>query len=148
MKKNKFVVSTLILIVGGFITKILGMIIKIIMTRLVGTEGIGLYMLINPTFVLFIAICTLGLPTAISKLVSEEKRNNKKLVFSAISISIIINLILMFTIILGAKFISNTLLHDERTYYSILAIGLVLPFISISSILRGYFLVNKKHYHM
>lgn len=144
MKKNKFVVSTLILIIGGFITKILGMIIKIIMTRLVGTEGIGLYMLINPTFVLFIAICTLGLPTAISKLVSEEKRNNKKLVFSAISISIIINLILMFTIILGAKFISNTLLHDERTYYSILAIGLVLPFISISSILRGYFFGKQK----
>ncbi|MBO5096236.1 MAG: oligosaccharide flippase family protein [Bacilli bacterium] len=144
MKKNKFVVSTLILIVGGFITKILGMIIKIIMTRLVGTEGIGLYMLINPTFVLFIAICTLGLPTAISKLVSEEKRNNKKLVFSAISISIIINLILMFTIIFGAKFISNTLLHDERTYYSILAIGLVLPFISISSILRGYFFGKQK----
>ena len=144
MKKNKFVVSTLILIIGGFITKILGMIIKIVMTRLVGTEGIGLYMLINPTFVLFIAICTLGLPTAISKLVSEEKRNNKKLVFSAISISIIINLILMFTIILGAKFISNTLLHDERTYYSILAIGLVLPFISISSILRGYFFGKQK----
>lgn len=144
MKKNKFIISTLILIIGGFITKILGMIIKIVMTRMVGTVGIGLYMLINPTFILFIAICTLGLPTAISKLVSEEKRNNKKLVFSAISISILVNLILMFTIILSAKFISNNLLHDKRTYYPILAIGLVLPFISISSILRGYFFGKQK----
>lgn len=144
MKKNKFIISTLILIIGGFITKILGMVIKIVMTRLVGTEGIGLYMLINPTFMLFIAICTLGLPTAISKLVSEEKRNNKKLVFSAISISIIINIIIMFTIIFSSKFISNTLLHDNRTYYPILAIALVLPFISISSILRGYFFGKQK----
>lgn len=144
MKKNKFIISTLILVIGGFITKILGMIIKIVMTRMVGTEGIGLYMLINPTFILFIAICTLGLPTAMSKLVSEEKRNSKKLVFSALSISISINLILMFIIFLSAKFISNTLLHDERTYYSILAIGLVLPFISISSILRGYFFGKQK----
>ena len=91
MKKNRFVISTIILIIGGFITKILSMIIKIVMTRLVGTEGIGLYMLVNPTFMLFIAICTLGMPTAISKLVSENKRNNKKLVTSALVVSISIN---------------------------------------------------------
>ena len=33
MKKSKFIKSTVILIVGGFITKILGMLIKIVMTR-------------------------------------------------------------------------------------------------------------------
>lgn len=144
MKKNKFITSTIILIIGGFITKILGMLIKIVMTRLVGTEGIGLYMLVNPTFMLFIAIATLGLPTAISKLVSEEKRSNKKLVFSAIPLAIGINILIMVTILLSAKFISTNLLHEERTYYSILAIGLVLPFISISSILRGYFFGKQK----
>lgn len=144
MKKNKFIKSTLILLIGGFITKMLGMIIKIAMTRIVGTEGIGLYMLINPTFILLIAICTLGMPTAISKLVSEEKRNNKKLIFSALPISILINVILMFLITLSAKFISNNLLHESRAYYPILSIGFVLPFISISSILRGYFFGRQK----
>ena len=144
MKKNKFVVATLILIIGGFITKILSMVIKIVMTRLVGTEGIGLYMLVNPTFMLFIAICTLGMPTAISKLVSEDKRNNKKLVFSAVLIAIIINILIMLTILISGRFISNNLLHEPRSYYSIIAIGLVLPFISISSILRGYFFGKQK----
>lgn len=144
MKKNKFVVATLILIIGGFITKILSMVIKIVMTRLVGTEGIGLYMLVNPTFMLFIAICTLGMPTAISKLVSEDKRNNKKLVFSAVLIAIIINILIMETILISGRFIANNLLHEPRSYYSIIAIGLVLPFISISSILRGYFFGKQK----
>lgn len=144
MKKNKFIKSTLILLIGGFITKILGMVIKIVMTRIVGTEGIGLYMLVNPTFVLLIAICTLGMPTAISKLVSEDKRNNKKLIFSAIPITILIDLIVMFLIFLFAKFISNNLLHEPRAYYPILSIGFVLPFISISSILRGYFFGKQK----
>ena len=144
MKKNKFVVATLILIIGGFITKILSMVIKIVMTRLVGTEGIGLYMLINPTFMLFIAICTLGMPTAISKLVSEDKRNNKKLVFSAVAIAIIINILIMLTILISGRFIADNLLHEPRSYYSIIAIGLVLPFISISSILRGYFFGKQK----
>ena len=144
MKKNKFVVATIILIIGGFITKILSMVIKIVMTRLVGTEGIGLYMLVNPTFMLFIAICTLGMPTAISKLVSEDKRNNKKLVFSAVAIAIIINILIMLTILISGRFIADNLLHEPRSYYSIIAIGLVLPFISISSILRGYFVGRQK----
>lgn len=144
MKKNKFITSTIILIIGGFITKILGMIIKIAMNRIVGVEGIGLYMLINPTFILLIAICTLGMPTAISKLVSEDKRNNKKLVFSSIFIVILIDIFLMIIILLSSRFISNTLLNEPRSYYPILSIGLVLPFISISSILRGYFFGRQK----
>ena len=84
MKKSKFVKSTIILIIGGFLTKLLGMIIKIITTRFLGTEGIGIYMLLMPTFSLFIAISQLGFPVAISKLVAEETKNNKNLVFSII----------------------------------------------------------------
>lgn len=144
MKKSKFFKSTLILVIGGFITKLLSMLIKIVMTRIIGTEGIGLYMLINPTFILFIAIAILGMPTAISKLVSEDKNNNKNLVFSSVFISILINIVLFIAILFSSRFISNNLLHEPRTYYSIICIGFVLPFISISSILRGYFFGRQK----
>lgn len=144
MKKSKFIKSTLILIIGGFITKILGMIIKIVMTRLLTTEGIGLYMLITPTFLLLITLSQLGLPVAISKLVAENKRNNKNLVFSIIPIILIINIIIIAIMLLSSKYIANNLLHDERTYYALISISLVLPFISISSILRGYFFGKEK----
>ena len=73
--------------IGGFLTKILGMIIKIVMTRYMGTEGIGLYMLILPTFSLFIALAQAGFPIALSKLIAEDSRNNKKLFFSLIPLS-------------------------------------------------------------
>ena len=53
MKDNKFITTTLILIIGGAITKVLGMVIRIIMTRIVGSDGISLYMLIFPTFALY-----------------------------------------------------------------------------------------------
>lgn len=125
--------------IGGLLTKVLGMIIKIIMTRIVGIEGTGLYMLIFPTFALFMTISQLGFPTAISKLVSEDKYNNKNIVFSIIPFSLILNIILMIIIILIAPILSNDLLKDSRCYYPILAIGLVLPFDTLSSILRGYF---------
>lgn len=137
--KNTFFKSTLILLIGGFITKILGMIIKIVTNRLVGTEGLGIYMLITPTFMLLITIAQLGLPIAISKLVAEEKNNNKNLVFSIIPFSLIINFIIMIILLFTSKYIANNLLHEPRTMYGLKCIGFVLPFISISSILRGYF---------
>ena len=139
MKKNNFFKITLLLIIGGFITKILGMFIRIVLTRLIGTEGIGIYMLIMPTFSLLVAIAQLGFPVAISKLVAEDKYNNKNLVFGVIPISLIINIVIMFLLLIFGKFISNSLLNDSRTYLGIISIGFVLPFISISSILRGYF---------
>ncbi|MDD4608401.1 MAG: polysaccharide biosynthesis protein [Bacilli bacterium] len=139
MKKNKFIKSTIILIIGGFITKLLGMIIKVTMTRLLGTEGIGIYMMIIPTFSLLIALAQLGLPVAISKLVSEDKKNNKNLIFSSLPITLTINTIIIVVLIFSSKYIANNLLHDSRCYYALMAMGFVLPFISISSILRGYF---------
>ena len=144
MKKSKFVKSTLILIVGGFITKILGMVIKIIMTRLVGTEGIGIYMILSPTFMLLIALAQLGLPIAISKLVSEDKRNNKVLVASAFPITIVVNVLIIIFLFIFGKTLANNLLHEPRVYLGILSIGFVLPFISISSIIRGYFFGKQK----
>lgn len=137
--KNKFIKSTFILLIGGLVTKILGMLIKIVMTRILGTEGIGTYMLIMPTFSLLIAFAQLGFPVAISKLVAEETKNNKNLVFTTIPISLILNLIIIFILILSSSFISDNLLHESNTRYGLICIGFVLPFISISSILRGYF---------
>ena len=49
MKKNKFIRSSIILIIGGLITKALGMLVRIILTRQIGTHGIGLYSMIAPT---------------------------------------------------------------------------------------------------
>jgi len=144
MKKEKFLISTIILIIGGALTKLLGMIIRIVMTRIVGTEGISLYMLIFPTFSLFMTLSQLGFPIAISKLVAEDNHNNKNVVFSIIPFSLILNIILMLTIIIIAPTLSLNLLKDSRCYYPILAIALVLPFDSLSSILRGYFFGKQK----
>lgn len=139
MLKNKFIRSTLILLVGGFITKLLGMVIRVLMARKLGPTGMGLYMLANPTFSLFISLAQLGLPVAISKLVAEKDSDDKNLVFGLIPVILIFNILLCLIIYFSSSFISNNLLHDNRLYYIIISIGIILPFISISSILRGYF---------
>lgn len=139
MFKDKIIKSTLILMIGGLITKLLGMLIRIVMTRTIGIEGMGIYMLIFPTFSLFMTLSQLSFPISISKLVSEDKHNNKKLVFSTIPLSLLVNFLLMIVLFIVAKPISLYLLKDERCYLPILSIALVLPFDSLSNLLRGYF---------
>ena len=50
MLKNIFFQTTFILMVGGLITKFFSFLIKIIYTRLIGPEGISLFMIVFPTY--------------------------------------------------------------------------------------------------
>ncbi len=136
---NKFVKSTLILITGGFLSKLLGFILKIIITRQIGTEGIGLYSLLMPTFAFFTTIAIFSYPIAISSLIAENKRSSKKIIFSIIPVATVINIIMIILIIILAPFLANTLLKEPLLYYPIICVGFTLPFIGLSSIIKGYF---------
>lgn len=144
MKKQTLITSTFILLIGGFLTKILGMFIKILMSRLMGSEGIGLYMLVLPTFSLLIGLAQFGLPVAFSKLIAEEKKNNKQLLFSLLPISFIVNTIICLIVILSAPILSSKLLQEPKSYYPILAMAVVLPLTSLSGLLRSYFFGRSK----
>ena len=137
--KNVFLKSTIILIIGGIITKILSFFVRIVYTRLIGVEGVSLYSLTLPTYSLLITIAQLSLPTTISKLVAENKNNNLKIVSNATYIILFINTIVMIIMLLSSKYIAINLLHEEKTYILLISMSLTFPIISISSIIKGYF---------
>lgn len=131
--------GTIILLTGGFFSKFLGFVLRIIITRQIGTEGIGLYSLVMPTFGLFITIATFSYPVAISKIISARGKSSKKAIFSIIPISIILNLLTLLIIFLISKPLANIFLKDQRLYIPLLSIGFTLPFIGLSSIIKGYY---------
>lgn len=139
MFRNNFVKVTFILLIGGFISKFLGFILKIIITRLIGIEGIGLYSLVMPTFGLFTTIAIFSFPIAISKIVAEEKKRSKNVLLSIIPVSLLINICFIILVFVFAPSISSFLLKEPRVYYPILCIALTMPFIGLSSIIKGYF---------
>lgn len=139
MKKNLFIKSTLILILSGFLTKILGFIIKVIYTRIIGEYGISLYSIAVPTYSLLLTIATLAIPISISKLVSENKGRSIRILSSAAFLIISINLVLVFVIFLTKDFLAVNLLKEPKASPIIMAFALTLPFVSISSVLKGYF---------
>ena len=144
MKNNKFLTATFILMIGGLITKILGFIIRIIYTRMVGNEAIALYSLVMPTYSLLLTIATLSLPIVISKLISEHKYKSLKILSSATIITLVLNLIVIIIIYFTKDFIAVTLLNDERCSILLISMALTFPFVSISSILKGYFYGKQK----
>ena len=142
--KEKFIKSTIILILGGMLTKLLGIVIRMVMSRVADINTVGLYMMILPTFSLMMAISQLGFAKSISKLVSENRYKSKNLLFSILPVSFLINIALTIFLVFCSKFIANNLLNNSDAYLPILAISLVLPFDSLSSILRGFFFGKEK----
>jgi Na+-driven multidrug efflux pump len=144
MKKSKFIKSSIILLIGGIATKILGMLAKIILTREIGTTGMGLYSLLLPTFLLLLSLSGMGLSTALNVLISTNKYNNKNLIITSLFFSLLMDTILFIILFLFSKFIAVSLLHDTRLYYPLLCIGFILPFITISNIFRSYFFSKER----
>ena len=140
--KNKFVSSTFILVLSGMSTKLLGLLIKIIYTRMLDSRSIGLYSLIMPTYLLLINIASLSMPITISKLIADKE--DIRVMNTASIIIIVINLILIFIMFIFSPFIANNLLHVKETVYLLKACSLTLPFTSIACILKGYFYGKQK----
>ncbi|MEK4825232.1 stage V sporulation protein B [Niallia sp. FSL W8-0951] len=141
---SKFLKGTMILLIAGFITRVLGFINRIVIARFIGDDGVGLYMMVYPTMILVVTITQLGLPVAISKNVAEaEAEGNLRKVKSIliVSLSTTLGLTVIFTpaLFLLAPYLSQTLFTDERTLLPLLAITPIIPIIAVSSVLRGYF---------
>lgn len=137
LKNNLLIKNIFILLVSGVLTKIFGMISKILYTRIAGIKIISLYTLIVPTLMLIISITQFSFPISISKLSAEGKYKDKKLLSNAYFIGIIINIISFITIILLSKTVAN-LLHNKSLYIPILSISFIIFFTSASSIQRGF----------
>ncbi len=144
MKKNTFIYGTFILILVNFIVRLLGFIYKIILSRMLGPETIGLFHLVHPILMIFITFTTAGIPVAVSKLVAYNlSLNNKRACNKVLGISLIIGILISSTLsiilLINAKFIAEEIIGNSDVYYSILALTPAIVIITLSSILRGYY---------
>ncbi|RWR15227.1 stage V sporulation protein B [Siminovitchia fortis] len=141
---SKFLKGTMILMAAGLVTRLLGFINRIVIARLIGEEGVGLYMMAYPTLLLVVTITQLGLPVAISKAVAEadikgDQRKVKKILVVSLTVTGTLSLIFTPALIMLGPLLSKTLFTDPRTYYPLTAIAPIIPIVAVSSVIRGYF---------
>lgn len=136
-KNNLLIKNIIILLVSGALAKVIGMLGKIIYTRIAGVNVVGLYTMITPTFMLIISICQFSFPISISKISAEEKYDNKSLLKSAYFVGSIISIILIIILILTSNLIALSL-HNKLLAPAIFSISAIIPFVMISSVQRGF----------
>lgn len=126
----------------------LGFLYRIVLSRLIGAESVGLYQVALSLFSLFLTIGSGGIPITVSRMVTKHKaeRNPKgeSGTFSAgVTLCLLLTLPAVFILgLFGGKM--TFLFSDPRCnrVFQILLIGLV--FSSVYAVIRGYFWGNKK----
>ena len=67
-----FMKGAMILTVAGLLVKVIGAISKVIVARILGGEGVGLYQMAYSLYQLIISIGAAGLPVAISIMIARQ----------------------------------------------------------------------------
>lgn len=149
MKKDGFIQGAFIATLCLVITKILGIIYVIPFYAIIGSEGSVIYGCAYNVYAVFINISTIGLPLAISKIVSEYntldyqylKQNAYKI---ASRIMLVTSLIATFLLFIFAKFIATNIITDtsseliDEIVFVIRVSTTAIIFVTIISMLRGY----------
>ena len=149
MRKTLFIKNAAILTVSSLILRFAGIIFKVWLAALIGSEGIGLYHLIFSVYMLASTFATSGLSTAVTRLVAEEtalgsKCGALKILKRCIQIILFIALVSLVTVYLGANYIGARFIGDLRSIPAIKIMPFSLPLMGISSCLRGYFIARRK----
>lgn len=149
MKKTVFIKNALILTVSSLILRFAGIIFKVWLAALIGSEGIGLYQLVFSVYILAATFATSGISTAVTRLTAEElalgsEKSTLKILRRSVEITLIIALLSLGIVFFGAEFIAKSFLNDMRAVPALKILPFSLPFMGISSCLRGYFIARRK----
>ncbi len=149
MKKTVFIKNAAILTVSSLILRFAGIIFKVWLAAKIGSDGIGLYQLIFSVYMFAATFATSGICTAVTRLVSEElaigdKSGIKRILTRCIQLSLVVAVFTIVVLFFGSNFISTKLLHQPQAALSLKILGFSLPFMSICSCLKGYFIARRK----
>jgi len=145
---NAVVATATVVTVLGIAERGLGFLYRIVLSRLIGAEGLGIYQVALSLFAVFLTIGTGGIPVTVSRLMSKSKAGgNEKGVHSAVSAGIVLSLLLTLPVVIILFPLAEKLtflFSDARcaVVFRILLIGLC--FSAVYAVWRGSFWGNKQ----
>ena len=143
---NRFLKGAMILTLAGIIVKIIGAFSKVLLARILGGEGIGLYQMAYPIYQIIVSLATAGLPVAISimiadKLAYKDIRGASKIF--RVSATVLFALGAFFSVALFLSvpwLVESEWLTDPRSSYALMALAPAIVVVTILSCPRfsGY----------
>ena len=150
-KQNKentqsFMNNVTIILISQVLVKVLGMVYRIVITNIdgFGDEGLGFYNVGFQIYTLLLAISSVGIPNAISKMVSErvaldDYKGAHKIFKTALLLFSIIGLVTTAVLFFGADIFAQHIIKIDGSQYVMRALAPSLFFVCVSSVIRGYF---------
>ena len=143
-KAGSYLKGATVLAAAGILSRLLGVFYKVPLYSLVGGYGNGLISNATNIYTLLLMVSTVGLPVAISKMISENaairdyRGAHNVFKVSMITLVVLGGLATLF-LFFGAEWLIGVSGWAPETYASIIAIALAPLIISVCSAYRGFF---------
>ncbi len=146
LKRTSFLKNVAILVIAHIFIKIIGVVNKIYLTNKegFGDEGNAIYSSAFQIYALFLTISSIGIPNAVSKIVSkrlamgDSKGAHKTFKIAGITFGTL-GFILSIFLCIYSKKIAEEWIQIPEARLSLLALSPAIFFVSITSVIKGYF---------
>ena len=145
-KKETFMQGVITLIFSQVLIKLLGLVYTLYLTNRegFGDKGNGIVAAGYQIYAMLLTISSIGVPNAISKLVSEriaigDHKGAHRIFKIAFATFAVIGLVGSLLLFFGANVIANLWLQIPEAEMTLVALSPAIFFVSISSVMRGYF---------
>ena len=145
-KANSFMKNVVILICSQLLIKVLGLIYKLVITNIpgFGDTGLGYYSAGYQIYALLLTLSSIGIPSVISKLVSEriaigDTKGAQRIFVVAFRFFTTLGLVLSLALFFGADLIANNILNVPDVAYVMKVLSPAIVFVAMSAVYRGYF---------
>ena len=145
MKKGDCVKSLgkVVVLITAFsvLTRLLGFLFRIFLSRTIGAEAIGIYQVASSVFMIFVTIVSSGLPLIISRMtasyrVKKDKVNMARLVTSSLFLSLSISIVLCGFVLL-CRGVFEKIFTDDACIMVLIALLPGVVFSAVYSVYRG-----------
>lgn len=144
--------TVFIIIIFSVITRIIGFLFRIYISRTIGAEALGQYQVSFSVFMVLLTIISSGLPFIISKLTAEyaakkDELSSKKMVTAGLIIGVVLSLILCGLVVLFLP-VLRLVFADDKCVTILLILLPALVFSSVYSTLRGNIWGRNKYFSL
>lgn len=146
IKKESFIQAVITLIFSQILIKLLGLVYTLYLTNRegFGDKGNGIVASGYQIYAMLLTISSIGVPNAISKLVSEriavgDHKGAHRIFKISFATFAVIGLIGSLALFLGAGVIANSWLQIPEAEMTLVSLSPAIFFVAISSVMRGYF---------
>lgn len=147
--KHPLILGTLLLTTAGFLSRTIGFFYKIFLASLIGAEGIGIYQMVFPTYLLCVSLASSGIQTAISRHTAEyistgHQKEARSLFLTGMTMALVISCALSAALFFLSGPLALYFLKEPRTLSLLRLMAFSIPFETLHICANGYFLGQKK----